>query len=1100
MKYLFLFLLLLPIYIFGQNEDCIIKNSGKKVLGELKKINLSKDNGFILFKSETSSKYEKYRPKNIYGFKINGEEFHSKQLPINKRKSIPVFMKLISGDKEASVIVYEYDNNYERDNKTKLFLDRRSLLTEVQFRRFKKQMKDYFRDKENVLEMIENGGIKKEDLLAIVVEYNDVFNEEIAIFHENQNNSNYLEETTPQNNEETKSQIKIWDFNDIVLSSEDAKNKILSNLEEELKRIREEDEQNIVTNSKLGFSFFEQTQYDRALPFLIKTYNNLKTSSNSAHDELRPEVMSTIGAIYLSNKDYDNAAYYNSQALEIWKGNSVNKKDIALVYQSYLNQASIFKNLAIKNESNHKQWYEKIVSSTEQDWLSQMNKLGLNPITHATYPEKSENYNLAFLCLTKAATLISEMPKKMQVHKKISLELQLGALHFGAGEYPLAKTHYDNGLNGMLQNYDRRHPILAETQRIIGEIYLAERLYTEALDFVDKAQFVSLNKELKIDDFLLNNISQIPFPFQLLNAITTKAIILYDQNKSNPTEAKLKKVLAYYAISTALLHELRKTHRREGSKHNLSEATHRFSQHAIITCNALYNLTSNDIYLNEAYSYAELSKSAVLFETIHDLKTTIVSGIPREEIVKENGLKVQIAYLKSKVFHELQQGEKQNKKRLHRIESKITDITKEHNKLIKSFEKKYPKYYALKYNYQGADVKDLQQELNENEVFLEYIATDSFIYVLAIGKNKIKSHWAKLELPLSNLSRILQHSIKDKQLASYYKYGLKLYHAVIGDLAPFIKNKKLIISPDAQLHYIPFGVLPTPKSKIVSKGNKAYREIHYMIEDYPICYNYSASMYSLSKQPRAHHSTKSIATWAPNFNYASKTLKKKGLKKLAPLPGAQKEAQVIANMFNGNAFIEYESTEAKFKAVADQYSVLHIATHGILNDLNPIYSSLVMSKEDGEDGFLHAFELYNMTLNADLAVLSACNSGMGHLTKEEGIISIARGFSYAGVPNIIMSKWPVSDWATTYLMTEFYKNIKTGMPKDVALQQAKVQFLKEHRGSADILAPFYWGGFVLSGNSDPIHSLVSAPFYYWVIGGLIAILLLLVGYRRFVLS
>jgi len=1098
MKYLFTFLLLLPIYIFAQNEGYIIKNSGKKIPGQLKKINLSKDNCSILFKGKTDGKYEKYSPKMLYGFKVNGEEFHSKQLPINKKKSTPVFMKLVSGDKEASVIVYEYDNNYERENKTKMFLDRRSLLTEVQFGRFKKQMKDYFKDKENVLEMIEDGGIKKEDLLAIVFEYNDVFDEEIAIFHGEQNNSTPFEKTTSKNTPKNKSQIKIWDFNDMLLSSEDAKNKLLSSLEEELKRIREENERNILKNSKLGFSFFEQTQYDRALPFLLKTYSGLKTSTNRKHNALRPEVMSIIGAIYLSNKDYDNAAYYNSQALEIWKDNGVNKKNIVLVYQSYLNHASVFKNLTIERKSNHKQWYDKIVPEAEHDWSSIINKMELVPIAHATSPEKSENYNLAFLCLKKADSLISQMPEEMQIHKNINLELQLGALYFGAGEYPLAKTHYENGLNGMLQNYDRRHPMLAETQRIIGEIYLAERLYTLALEFVEKAQFVSLNKKVEIDEFLLNNIGQIPFPFELLNAITTKAIILYEQNKSNPTEAQLKKVLTCYATSTTLLHKLRKTHRREGSKHNLSEATHRFSQHAIIICNELYKLTNNDIYLNEAYSYAELSKSAVLFETIHDLKSTVVSGIPREEIVKENGLKVQIAYLKSEVFNELQLGEKQNKKRLHRIETKITDITKEHNKLIKSFEKKYPKYYALKYNYEGADVKDLQRELNDNEVFLEYIATDSFIYVLAIGKNEIKSHWAKLELPLSNLSRILQHSIKDKQFSSYYKYGLRLYNAIIGDLAPFIENKKLIISPDAQLHYIPFGVLPTSKSKVVSKDKKAYTEIHYMIEDYPICYNYSASMYILSKHTKTHHSTKSIATWAPNFTYASKTLKKKGLKNLDPLPGAQKEAQVIANMFNGNAFIENEATEANFKSIADQYSVLHIATHGLLNDLNPIYSSLVMSNEKGEDGFLHAFELYNMTLNADLAVLSACNSGMGHLTKEEGVISIARGFSYAGVPNIIMSKWPVSDWATTYLMNHFYKNIKSGMPKDEALQQAKVKFLKEHQGKAEILAPFYWGGFVLSGNSDPIPALVSSNFYYWIVAGIIAILLLFVGYRKFV--
>ncbi|MDC0230327.1 CHAT domain-containing protein [Aureispira] len=151
----------------------------------------------------------------------------------------------------------------------------------------------------------------------------------------------------------------------------------------------------------------------------------------------------------------------------------------------------------------------------------------------------------------------------------------------------------------------------------------------------------------------------------------------------------------------------------------------------------------------------------------------------------------------------------------------------------------------------------------------------------------------------------------------------------------------------------------------------------------------------------------------------------------------------------------------------------------IINNISPLSSGLILSNEGNEDGILSASELYGMHLNAELAVLSACNSGMGKLVKAKGIIGVASGFAYAGVPNIVISKWSVSDWSTLLIMKYFYKNLKTGMPKDEALQLSKIKYLNDYKGNENLLAPFFWGAFILNGNTDPIEALMPLPKTYW---------------------
>jgi CHAT domain-containing protein len=164
-------------------------------------------------------------------------------------------------------------------------------------------------------------------------------------------------------------------------------------------------------------------------------------------------------------------------------------------------------------------------------------------------------------------------------------------------------------------------------------------------------------------------------------------------------------------------------------------------------------------------------------------------------------------------------------------------------------------------------------------------------------------------------------------------------------------------------------------------------------------------------------------------------------------------------------FVEDKAEEKAFKALAPQYATIHLATHGVLDNQDPLNSYLLLTKTDGDpenEGLLHAREIMNLRLNADLAVLSACKTGNGRISPGEGVIGMSWAFFVAGARSVVVSQWQVNSASTSQLMRNFYqalarqKDLK-GLNKSQALREASLRLLADHR----YRHPFYWAGFVL---------------------------------------
>ncbi len=292
--------------------------------------------------------------------------------------------------------------------------------------------------------------------------------------------------------------------------------------------------------------------------------------------------------------------------------------------------------------------------------------------------------------------------------------------------------------------------------------------------------------------------------------------------------------------------------------------------------------------------------------------------------------------------------------------------------------------------------------------------------------------------------------------------GNALYEELIRPAEPFLSKKsKLVIIPDGVLNYLPFEVLLTENKESV-KGT-SNENIPFLVKKYPISYGQSISVLRtlISKTPGKKSSGKFsdnlLAFGDPLYEDTSFNLQVK----YPRLEFSGREIENIASFFKRGSPVIYlrnNSTEENLKRNNElsRFNYIHFATHGLIDEYNPDLSSLILTsgKNSGEDGFLQAAEIFNMKLNADLVVLSACQTGLGKLVRGEGMVGLTRAFMYAGTPSVVVSLWSVSDMSTAALMGEFYRNlIKNKLSKADALRKAKLTIMSDPKYAH----PFYLG-------------------------------------------
>jgi filamentous hemagglutinin family protein len=303
------------------------------------------------------------------------------------------------------------------------------------------------------------------------------------------------------------------------------------------------------------------------------------------------------------------------------------------------------------------------------------------------------------------------------------------------------------------------------------------------------------------------------------------------------------------------------------------------------------------------------------------------------------------------------------------------------------------------------------------------------------------------ELQPFNLTLQNQRIVSRPQVQSTDQYLQQLHQLLIepiNDLLPTDPNAHVIFIPQEQLFLVPFGALQEKDGK-------------FLIENHTILTAPSIQVLELTHQQRQRIGKgrgESLVVGNPTMPAIGQPPEQ-----LSSLPDAEEEAKAIAPLLKTNALIGNQATKLAILQQMPKARIIHLATHGLMNNEQGLKSAIALAPSGEDNGLLTAEEILNLKLNAELVVLSACNTGRGKITGD-GVIGLSRSLISAGVPSVIVSLWSVPDSPTAFLMTEFYRQLQQNPDKAQALRQAMLSTIKQHPDPQD------WAAFTLIGEAD----------------------------------
>ncbi|HTG35616.1 MAG TPA: CHAT domain-containing tetratricopeptide repeat protein [Thermoanaerobaculia bacterium] len=308
-----------------------------------------------------------------------------------------------------------------------------------------------------------------------------------------------------------------------------------------------------------------------------------------------------------------------------------------------------------------------------------------------------------------------------------------------------------------------------------------------------------------------------------------------------------------------------------------------------------------------------------------------------------------------------------------------------------------------------------------------------------------------------------------------------LYRALIGPVADLVeRSERVLILPDGPLHRLPFGALLRDTA-----GRRQY-----LAEWKPLHAALSLTVYRTLRRGEPSQSARLVAFGDPRYpkdivasgETRDLVLRSPGLRSFdwEPLPYSRREVESIAKAYpEARLYLGEEATEEQAKSVARDARVLHFATHGYIDDKTPLDSALVLTIPEGlpagrDNGLLQVWEIFeSVRLDADLVVLSACESALGREVSGEGLIGLTRAFQYAGARSVVATLWDVTDQVTAELMARFHRHLAAGLTKDEALRAAQIELIRQpvqittsqgQTVETDASAPFFWAAFQLFGD------------------------------------
>jgi len=835
---------------------------------------------------------------------------------------------------------------------------------------------------------------------------------------------------------------------------------------------------------KVQFGFFAGTHFMGVAQNFEKgaKYYKQVLALDSLDKNIQTKVFANLSELYLRKKDFDRALEYSIEGL---------KRSEEMNPSSLINQLTrVGKIYELKGELNKsEQFYLKAEKYLPQD----INLILGNQYILLSYV----NLYTGLLDIQ----LRKEDYKKATIYAKMLEDVifpvySLGQPYYWLTEHLLRfynKTNrHENFLEieRMLGNVESlKYPLFAKLQTTRGDYWIKNKNISKGISCYNAA--LDLLKDAKSKELSFNYTQDAP---QALIILTKKLNTLYVIKKEGKNE-----VYQTAQQAVLVLDQVRQSLSTKDAKLKILNSAPQIYEHALEIIWERYQESNDKNYLKEMYDLIEKSKAMLLSETLNEDQAKNFGGVPLELREKERGLVNDLKFYKSKLYQAENAGDTT---KVSLFQNLIFEKRNALDDLKSSLENDYHKYYELKFQNKTEELEVVQEALKKYDAtFMSYFVGKRNLYIFNITAsnynvrveafpNNLTPNFSSNLLTLrSNLSDIVVAvKMKPEGFKKFTTLSSRFYKLLLAKELEEDKSKRLILSPDALLHYIPFEALL--REEVEAEGVN-FKILPYLIKDYKISYNYTATLWlkSLKLNKELQSTSGGILGMAATYTTPESKMNKDWVgirKKLEELDGAKAEVQFLNETYKGSYWIGEGATEAKFKEEASSYNMIHLAMHGLVDNNMPMNSGLVFT-ENGDtstENVLLAYELSSLNLNTNLLVLSACSTADGQYKKGEGVMSLGRGFMYAGVSSILTTLWSINDQSSQQIMQHFYENLYAGMDKDEALRQAKIYYMENAQGV--IAHPAFWAAYVLMGDTGTIS--ISKTTNWWLWGGIILIL------------
>lgn len=644
-----------------------------------------------------------------------------------------------------------------------------------------------------------------------------------------------------------------------------------------------------------------------------------------------------------------------------------------------------------------------------------------------------------------------DLAKQINSYHKTDCAIRVSFLLNQAGQYSQARKYSNYVIVHGTDHFKR-----AWAFQLTGVSYWKQKKYGQALQSYQRGM-----TELPIG-FSVKKIEQLPSDEQirliaqkevLFTLLRDKASTWLDSAKAVNNPRCLRYALQTYEVADRLIDYMRWDHTADQSKLFWRGKTRGIYERAIQTC-VLLNDTE------QAFRFFEKSRAVLLADKLNELGAR--QQLPDEQAKKEKKLR-QAVINGQNALAQLTP----DSARYKSVRERLDNEQQLFEEFAKQLETSYPDYFRYKYDTITTKLADLQGYLRQRKsTFVSYFVGDSAVYVLGVEPDRARLLKLNQSVPmykrnvrafinlLSNPDAIRTNADHDRLLA----LGHSIYRQALAPLSP--PAGCVIVSPDR--FFVPFEALS-------ASANKA----DYLVQTHAFDYAYSARLLL-----RGGRSAPTAGFWEDGFlGFAPVTFAPK-LGQVS-LPGSDESLTAIGERFRRpKLFTHQAATRQAFETHAPHARIIQLFTHAVADttDREPLLYFA--------DDTLRLSELSNSEpFNTQLAVLGACQTGVGTDQVGEGVFSLARGFASLGVPSIVSTLWSVQDQATYDLTESFHQHLDEGMTKDVALQQAKQDWLRTHEGVD--LSPSVWAGLILIGDTEPLSRPVQ---WAWVVGGALALL------------